>query len=303
MFDTGIYIIRKNAMRKILMICLSLLFMVNIIYGQSNDADSFSKTGNDFLKQGKYVEAEKAFTRAIELNNQLSNYYNDRGYAYYKMDKFPQAIDDFTKALELPMDYTKANNPLLPGTVQVFVPDPAFTEFNRFFNGRDYFSVVYLYRGLAYLALKKQEQAISDFDNAIKLDSEYILAYYNRGAAHGQLDRFDQAISDYTQVIKFDSEHVADAYFHRGSNYGKLNLFDQAISDFTQVIKLDPKYAEAYFYRAFSRLNKSNRDGIMTDNLARLIINDLNQFLILDPVSENAPSARSYLSQLRQRGY
>lgn len=90
------------------------------------------------------------------------------------------------------------------------------------------------------------DQAISKFNEDIKIDPNNADAYNNRGLAHQYYKRgLDQALSDYSKAIEINPAY-AGAYNNRGLLYGKYKgEFDKAISDFTKAIEINPNFPEA----------------------------------------------------------
>ncbi|MGI0480888.1 tetratricopeptide repeat protein [Geminocystis sp. CENA526] len=109
----------------------------------------------------------------------------------------------------------------------------------------------YIIEGLIYSELKNHEKAISEYDQAIKLDPNNTLTYIARGVSYGELGEYDKAISDYTKVISLDPNYAV-AYNNRGFTYNSLGEYDKAIADYTKTISLDPNYAVAYNNRGGS---------------------------------------------------
>ena len=54
--------------------------------------------------------------------------------------------------------------------------------------------------GTEYLEQEQYNQAIVDFDEAIRLDPEYANAYYNRGIAYGNLGQQELADRDFARA-------------------------------------------------------------------------------------------------------
>ena len=79
------------------------------------------------------------------------------------------------------------------------------------------FSDAYFDRGLAWLATKRWNDAIDDYDETLALDSERVPAYYNRAFAYSQLRRPKDAVSDYTEVVKRDPGN-AEAFAQSGQH-------------------------------------------------------------------------------------
>ena len=74
----------------------------------------------------------------------------------------------------------------------------------------------------------------------------------------------DGAISDYNQAIKLNPK-LAKAYYNRGlARYDKGSL-DEAIADYDQAIKLNPKYEDAYVNRALAKDDANDHDGAISD--------------------------------------
>lgn len=118
--------------------------------------------------------------------------------------------------------------------------------------------LLYEMRGEIFSELKKHDQAISDYNQAIKINPQFPQAYYNRGLAYSQKGNIELAIIDYTQAIKINPQfaqayninsQLAQAYYNRGVVYSQQGKIELAIADFTQVININPQDAYAYVNR------------------------------------------------------
>ena len=104
-------------------------------------------------------------------------------------------------------------------------------------------------RGLAYFHQGQYAQAISDYNNAIKVDPKYAEAYYNRGLSLDQVRYYPESLLDYDKAIELKPWY-GDAYINRGFIYARQGKFDQALINFTRAIEINPENAEAYCNRA-----------------------------------------------------
>ena len=86
------------------------------------------------------------------------------------------------------------------------------------------------------------------------MKSDYAEAYHNRGVAYGNKGDFDQAIQDFNEAIKLNPNY-AEAYNNRGVAYRIKGNFEQAIQDFNEAIKLKLDSAKAYFNRGYTWLH------------------------------------------------
>ena len=90
-------------------------------------------------------------------------------------------------------------------------------------------------------------------------------AFYNkRGWDFYQKRDYDKAISDYNEAIRLDPNY-ARAYNNRGIVYGDKKEYDKAISDFNEAITLNPNYAKAYYNRGVAYRKKGNNAQALTD--------------------------------------
>ena len=112
--------------------------------------------------------------------------------------------------------------------------------------------IVWYRRAIVKAVSGRNEQAIIDFDKAIKLKPDYINAHLKRGVANYSLGRFDpedyrEAIKDFDEVIRLNPDN-AGAWFFRGlakrwlysSNEEKESpiLKEEARSDWRQAFHL-----------------------------------------------------------------
>lgn len=67
----------------------------------------------------------------------------------------------------------------------------------------------YYARGLAHGDLRKSAAAITDFNNAIRLDPVFANAYHARGKLHEAGARYRQAVQDFESAIRFVPDFAA----------------------------------------------------------------------------------------------
>ncbi len=95
----------------------------------------------------------------------------------------------------------------------------------------------------------ESQRAISNFDEAIRLDPQDARAYYLRGMAYNRLGQPERAIQDFDEAIRLDPQDPS-VYLSRGVTWGTLGEFQRAKSDYDDAIRLDPQYASGYYNRA-----------------------------------------------------
>ncbi|MGD8564677.1 MAG: tetratricopeptide repeat protein [Desulfarculaceae bacterium] len=90
------------------------------------------------------------------------------------------------------------------------------------------------------------KKAIELFTKAIKsgrLSKENLaIAYNNRGSAWDDQGRADQAIRDYNKAVKTNPKY-AEAYYNRSFAYERKGLFKLALADIKKAASLEPNEA------------------------------------------------------------
>jgi tetratricopeptide (TPR) repeat protein len=125
-------------------------------------------------------------------------------------------------------------------------------------------AVAYCSRGHGLTEKRDFDSAMSDLNEAIRLDPGYACAYSNRGRVHALKHDFDRAIADYDEAIRVDPT-FALAYNNRGDAWFNKGDLDRALADFSAAIKYDPALAIAYGNRGFARYRKRDMAGALAD--------------------------------------
>src|SRR5262249_43587061 len=161
-------------------------------------------------------------------------------------------------------------------------------------------ALTYYNRGNAWLRKKDYDKAISDSNEAIRLDQKCEHAYRLRDTARSRKeadalfylergnDRFNRrdyvkASQDYNEVIRLDPTEP-DNYILPGNAWSSKEDYDKAIQDYNQAIRLDPTKALYFYFRGSAWMEKKDYDKA---------IKDFNEAIRLDPKCEDAYTGRS----------
>jgi tetratricopeptide (TPR) repeat protein len=157
------------------------------------------------------------FTRAIELNPELSAAYEERGMIYYFQEHYAKMIRDFLKVTKLS-------------------PDNA--------NG-------YAMLGVAYFEKNDYDSAVSNLTRAIELKPKLAEAYGYRAEAYRLKGKLDLAVQDATRTIEIGGNNrtIGKAYSTRAKAYRELGENERAEADLQKAVNLDPAYD---IYRLFT---------------------------------------------------
>ena len=115
----------------------------------------------------------------------------------------------------------------------------------------------FMFLGDAYARKRDFDQALIEYDAAVRLAPHLPGPYNQRGLAWRQKGEYDRAIADYTIAIKINPKSAI--YFaNRGVAYRWRGDFDKAIADQNVALSLNPGYAPAWMHRAVVHRFKSD---------------------------------------------
>jgi tetratricopeptide (TPR) repeat protein len=151
--------------------------------------------------------------------------------------------------------------------------DAAITDFNEAIRLNPQDNVLFGNRADSYRNLKQWDRAIADINKAVQLNPKNRRNYYIRGLIFYDQDNYDRAIPEFSQAIKIDAKYD-EAYYYRGRSFFLKKDYKSAIPDFTASTKLDPKYAPTWFYRGLSYERLENLNQALEDYNRAISIDD-----------------------------
>jgi len=127
-------------------------------------------------------------------------------------------------------------------------------------------------RGITYLEMKQYQKALEDFKRAILLDRNNIKALLNRAWTFFEMERYQEAVVDFTRAIALAEKNVV-IITYRGRVYREMGHYQEALTDFSLAITYNKKYIPAIFWRAFT-YRKIKRYQEALDDFTRIIALD-----------------------------
>ncbi len=177
----------------------------------SSDWSLFYLMGSTYANKGEYDRAIQAYQKAVAINPQSDQAYNNMGVAYDDKGEYDRAIQAYQKAVAI--------NPQ---------GDEAYT-----------------YMGIAYGQKEDYDRAIQAFQKAVAINPQSDQAYYNMGVAYGQKEDYDHAIEAYQKAVELNPQSD-DAYYNMGNAYYQKEEYDHAIEAYQKAVELNPQSDQAY---------------------------------------------------------
>lgn len=133
-------------------------------------------------------------------------------------------------------------------------------------------SDAYNMRGVAYLELGQTEDAISDFNQAIRHDTTSYKPLFNRANTYLQSGKLPEALQDYNQVVRMEPA-LADTYLNRSAVLYEMQQYDEAQRDLEQARSLQPDNILIYYNLAKINLVQE-KPGMAKEHLAKVLEQD-----------------------------
>lgn len=185
-------------MKKFIILFLLVLFINNL---QSESADDFFNTANNYAYQADYEMAKKYFEKALEINPNHLNSLLGLGKYYYISDKPIKSIEYFSKIISI--------------------------DSNNFF--------AYTALGVLYYVIDDLNNSMINFNKSIKITKKDNVAYILR-----LVTSFKKSEKDFNKsykALKNKKKYVSNDYWVESisdfftSNIDENNLLDEAGTD------------------------------------------------------------------------
>jgi tetratricopeptide (TPR) repeat protein len=141
--------------------------------------------------------------------------------------------------------------------------------------------------GFALGGAGRFDDALAEFDEAIRLREEYIAAHFNRGMALNLLGRSGEAIAAFEQVTQVDPTNV-QAMYDIGGVYRTVGDLERALDAYHRALAAQPRYVAARVNLAVT-LNDLDRCAEAVRACDRAI-----QIDMAEVAADQFPNARSF---------
>ncbi len=252
--------------------------------------------GNEAMAAGDYDEAIDYFDRALQLDPDFADAYNNMGVAFFENDEPGMALENYNRAIRLKPDYYEA----------IMNRSNAFSELGRVESAladleviRQAFpdtSIVHFARGLVLTKAKDYNRAIGAFNMAGQIDQSNVEVPVNIGTIHYYQKNFDSAKYFLDIALKIDPTQGSayntlaliamdemnsslalelinkaldqapdDPYFlnNRGFIYLQMDSLARGEADINESIRIDPFNGWAYRNRAILRLKQEQFEAAL----------------------------------------
>jgi len=225
------------------------------------------------------VSAIENLNRALERRPMWLEALDLRALAYEKLGDFAAMLLDYERLLTVVPDsvpYHSRRGRALLGLDRLMEAETAYSTTIAMEPKR---SISWNNRSTARLRQGKAAAALSDANEAIRLDEQNAGALAARAAAYNDLGMYREALPDLGHAVRLEPRNSSHA-IARACVYGNLGDFEQAMRDITHALELDPKNPRSLDVRSRILLRLGQVDRALQDlnELVRLSPSDASVY-------------------------
>jgi len=198
----------------------------------------------NLYQSGHIAEAGQTCRVLLQSFPQSAIVYNIYGAVLVKQDRPREAVVEIDKAIQLQPDYAEAYNNR--GNAQTVIGNlnAALNDFDKALRLKPDTAGFHANRGNALQELGRLNDAIESFDSAIRLKPDYAEVFIHRSQALAMSGRLREAVESSNMALELRPDY-AEAYICRGTALQDLGLFDEAIDALQHALALDTDNKEA----------------------------------------------------------
>lgn len=125
------------------------------------------------------------------------------------------------------------------------------------------YNVAYENRGNIYFAKGQFDLALSDYERALSINPNSAIALNSKGAVLFNYNQYDSAFFYFNKAIENDYS-ILDAFKNRGNVLSVMGRYDLALSDYNKYLKTKPE-ALVYNWRGIANMNLGRTNEALSD--------------------------------------
>ena len=234
----------------------------------TDNLDELYEQAMDAFNKSEYLIAENLFHRILNINPRFADIQNKLGIIYNQTNRMERASRAFEKALEINPGYTEASLNLAitysdlgkyEQAREVFeraarISKAGSNEIDPFIKGK--LANEHLKIGSIYTDLKLLDEAIDEYQKAIRLAPNFADIITQLGIALRDQGKQNEAIKEFNRAIEINANFIP-ARLHLGITYYSQGFYGLAEEEWRKALKINPDNSAIKTYLNFVRPQKS----------------------------------------------
>lgn len=209
-------------------------------------ADETFRRALSAMQAGDAAAAERLFRRVLQSKPRHTGALNLLSILLAGLGRFAEAERYVQLAAQsgAPSDVTLYNYGLILKALKR--PDEALQKFTEAIRINPLAAEAWSGRGAVLSELKRYAEAVADFDRAIAIRPESADAFFNQGNALAELRRYDEALDAYGRALGLRPDDFAEAWLGRSRALAALCRYDDALAACNKALLIKPEFAEGW---------------------------------------------------------
>jgi tetratricopeptide (TPR) repeat protein len=229
---------------------------------QTRQMEELYERGMEAFAKNDLAGAEQAFSELLRTNPGFADIQNKMGIIYSSTNRFELAVRAFEKALESNPGYTEASLNLAITYSDMGQYEKAREVFERaahiskessgdidpFIKGK--LANEHLKIGNIYIDLRKLDEAIDEFEKALRLAPAFADIITQLGIAYREKGQHDEAIKHFNRAKEVRPGYMPPR-IHLGLTYYSRGFYGLAEEEWREALKIDPDNTAVKAYLNF----------------------------------------------------
>lgn len=161
--------------------------------------------------------------------------------------------------------YSRKSGMAKSGAEKKMFEEKALVDFTEAIRAKTRSADVYMGTGIIYISKGDLNNALLLLNAAIAIDPRKGSAYYNRALVFDQLNKKEEAIKDYNMALRYKPALVLEILNNRSNLLIETGRFREAIRDFDYLISQDSNKYYYYANRGLAKLQINDISGAIPD--------------------------------------
>ena len=195
--------------------------------------------GNIEARSGHLERALDYYSRTLKLDTNHIRARLNRCSIHMAMGEGRKALDDAEILLDLAPNFTLARFRKAEAEMMLNEWSRAREDLDVVLEKAPHHHQALTQLAACFIALDRPERAETPLNEALRIAPDYAPAWHQRGLLYLEWGRHDNAMSDFEAAVKADTQHL-DSRLHIAAMHHEAEQFDLAATAWRSVLQIDP---------------------------------------------------------------